>query len=446
MKIKHLSIKMLLVAGLFSISAHSQIYMIGTPSKDANNTPFANGISDDGKVIGLVSVKANYLWTEQGGIKQVGQFVGGNDLASGPVSITKDGSKAIMYSGNIADGMNQISIYDIANNTWDYLSSKSTDYNSGLTVPYAITPDGSTIVGLGSTKTYSYSRGIYWKAGNDNIQTISSIFPTKYFAVWGVSHDSRVMVGYQDNMNGNRMGSVWKDGVQTIPTDSNNKTIPSIQAVSGDGKWALGKHGIYAMKWSEETGVVDIVDPNASATFTGLATAANFDGSIVIGYYKSAAFVNPGDGRGFIWTEKTGFRNLNEFLAELGYDDLGIRLAVPLKMSSNGKHIVGIGSTTSDGNVAFKITLPDNFLATVNSAKPSTDIKIYPNPAQDVLKVDTKGKISKYEIYDMSGKIVLKNESTSENNSIDVSKLSKGNYILKLTIDGKAQSKSFIKK
>lgn len=435
---------MLLFAGLFSLPTQAQVYMIGTTSTDPNATPFANGVSDDGKVIGLNSVKVNYIWTQETGLKPVGQFAGANDYTSGPVSITADGSKAIMYSGNPADAMNQISVYHIANDTWDYLGSKSTDYNTGLSVPYAITPDGSTIVGLAAAKTYSYSRGVYWKSSNDNIQTVSSIYPTKYFSVWGVSRDARVMVGYQDNMQGSRQGSIWKDGVQTIIMDATNKALPSIQAVSGDGKWALGAHGIYAMKWSEETGVVDIVDPNATSTFKGLTTASNYDGSLIIGYYKSVGAINPGDGRGFIWTATTGFKNLNEFVRDLGYDDLGIRLAAPLKLSSNGKHIVGIGSAAS-GNVAFKVTLPDSFLATLNTPKTALDVKLYPNPAQNVLKIETKGSVSNYEIFDMSGKVVAKSDTKLGNNSIDISKLQKSTYILKMTIDGKEQSKSFIK-
>ena len=65
---------------------------------------------------------------------------------------------------------------------------------------------------------------------------------------------------------------------------------------------------------------------------------------------------------------------------------------------------------------------------------------------QDILKVDTAAKLAKYEIYDMSGKVISKNEFKSGNNSIDVSQLIKGTYILKVTVDGKEQSKSFIKK
>ncbi|WP_300672663.1 T9SS type A sorting domain-containing protein [Soonwooa sp.] len=445
MKIKNLSIKMLLMMGLFSLPTHAQVYMIGTRSNDVNNTPFANGVSDDGKVIGLNSTKQNYIWTEADGIKPVGQLISVDDYSAGSVNITSDGKKAVMLSGNMASGTNQISVYNISNNTWDYLGSKSTDYNTDLSVPYAITPDASVIVGTASPDTYAYSRGIYWKAGNDNFQTLPSLYPDEYFAAWGVSADSKVMVGYQDNQNGTRLGCIWKDGVQTIIVDSNNKPVTSIQTVSGDGKWALGRHGIYAMKWSEATGVVDLVDPNAATTFTGLTTSSNYDASLIVGYYKSPNAVNPGNGQGFLWTEKTGFKNLNDLVKDLGFDDLGIRFAVPLKVSTNGKHIVGIG-VTSTGNVAFKITLPDSFMATLNTTKASVDVKIYPNPAQDILKIDTKENISKYEIYDMAGKVVLRNDFKSAENSIDVSKLPKSTYILKMTIDGKEVSKTFIKK
>lgn len=77
--------------------------------------------------------------------------------------------------------------------------------------------------------------------------------------------------------------------------------------------------------------------------------------------------------------------------------------------------------------------------ATVNQ------LEIYPNPVTDVLHINTK--LSKEEnalIYNMEGRVVLKAKISNGKNTVDVSKLAKGSYIISLT-DGNVSSK-FLKK
>lgn len=65
-------------------------------------------------------------------------------------------------------------------------------------------------------------------------------------------------------------------------------------------------------------------------------------------------------------------------------------------------------------------------------------IKIYPNPATSFFKIDTgKEKLASWELYDMFGRLILK-ESSSE---VNVQKLSKANYILKLNLETRQISK-----
>ena len=74
----------------------------------------------------------------------------------------------------------------------------------------------------------------------------------------------------------------------------------------------------------------------------------------------------------------------------------------------------------------------------VESIGKRKDIKIYPNPSSDVIYFPTNIN-KKVIIYDVNGEIVL---NKLVNNFLDVSNLSKGNYIIK--IDG-FKSLSFIK-
>ncbi|SHK35921.1 T9SS type A sorting domain-containing protein [Epilithonimonas mollis] len=78
-------------------------------------------------------------------------------------------------------------------------------------------------------------------------------------------------------------------------------------------------------------------------------------------------------------------------------------------------------------------------LATTETSK--SIVKIYPNPVDDKLTIESDHKISKIEVFDMSGKKVMEQETDSKSSVLNTIRLPKGNYILK-TNDGKA-NKSF---
>ena len=94
---------------------------------------------------------------------------------------------------------------------------------------------------------------------------------------------------------------------------------------------------------------------------------------------------------------------------------------------------------TSDGCMAPTAGVNDNQLQGLN---------IYPNPAKEILNItsDITGVAGTYEIYNTLGQaIAAKNISFEENQSIDISGLSQGVYIIKLTREGKAKTLKFIK-
>lgn len=84
-----------------------------------------------------------------------------------------------------------------------------------------------------------------------------------------------------------------------------------------------------------------------------------------------------------------------------------------------------------------------NVLATVENNKENTIIAIYPNPVRDILNIQSKNEIVKAEIYDAAGRIIR--STNVKGNSIPVSELSKGNYILKVFMKDKVIVQKFIK-
>jgi hypothetical protein len=129
-------------------------------------------------------------------------------------------------------------------------------------------------------------------------------------------------------------------------------------------------------------------------------------------------------------------------------------------MSSLNSHF-GIGSDTSinylriywPSGTVDNITNPNiNETITVREGQTlSADdfqldkLSLYPNPTNGVLNLDVASNQlnSAYSIYDITGKIVLRNKLL--NKSIDVSALSSGTYILKLVSDQNVYTQKFIK-
>lgn len=88
-------------------------------------------------------------------------------------------------------------------------------------------------------------------------------------------------------------------------------------------------------------------------------------------------------------------------------------------------------------------TSVQNVLATseVNTGK--NNFNIYPNPVQDVLYIKSKDEVIKAEIYDTAGRIL--STTGVKNNSVNVSDLAKGNYIIKVSTKNKTLTLKFIK-
>ncbi|MFM7233052.1 MAG: fasciclin domain-containing protein [Flavobacteriales bacterium] len=72
---------------------------------------------------------------------------------------------------------------------------------------------------------------------------------------------------------------------------------------------------------------------------------------------------------------------------------------------------------------------------------------IYPNPASDLLNISTPGLkgSTKFEIYNVTGKLMFGGSLTEMSNSISVATLAQGMYQLKLTNGNEAVSHSFLK-
>ena len=82
----------------------------------------------------------------------------------------------------------------------------------------------------------------------------------------------------------------------------------------------------------------------------------------------------------------------------------------------------------------------------VKSILDNDDLFIYPNPAKDVLFVESKG-INKIEVYNSLGQMLMEinNNASDEKIIIDCSTLKKGLFHLHIIYEDKRVGKSFIR-
>jgi uncharacterized membrane protein len=114
--------------------------------------------------------------------------------------------------------------------------------------------------------------------------------------------------------------------------------------ISGDNLVVVGEVGpptgsdSEAFRWTQSGGMVGLGDlPGGIAQAT--ATAASFDGSVIVGYGNTAVGIEA-----FIWDDTNGMRNLREVLEnDSGLDLTGWLLQVATDVSANGSKIVGYG-------------------------------------------------------------------------------------------------------
>lgn len=89
------------------------------------------------------------------------------------------------------------------------------------------------------------------------------------------------------------------------------------------------------------------------------------------------------------------------------------------------------------------LTAARGVLSTENFS--SEVFSVYPNPVQDVLNISSKVAVDKVVVYDILGKVVLMETPGKISPSVDMSSLSAGTYVVKVTIDNNSKTVKIVK-
>ena len=417
---------MLLICGL--AFANSQVFYTG-------DYVTMTDVSDTGVAVGNEMNVYHVKWSEDSGLAVIGE-VTGDETISGTASISNDARYIAGTMTNPETGKNEMARYDNATDSWSYLGVLNAESEGSFA--WGMTADGSTVVGLGGISGWE-SHAVKWTQATGLVD-LGSTVPAASSRANGISDDASTIVGWQDDDFGERFAVYWKNGVQSFITNGTNNISGEGQAATPDGRTIVGmaQEAEEAFIWNVDEGYTSI--KHQDPMYIGGASGVSDDGKTVVGYFRPWG-APATSGEGFIWTKETGAVNLNLYVAGLGYDDLGITFALPLGISPNGKNIVGLG-VVGDGIGGFVIKLPGNL--STGTAQNKSNIAIYPNPVKNEVKIINADKITNVEVYNMVGQKVLTSKVLN-NNQLNLSKLSKGAYILKIENAGKTETIKFIK-
>lgn len=397
-------------------------------------------ISNTGVAVGNVYGSAFFMWSEANSGTIIGE--GGETGVSGNANISADGSVISMSVPNPSNAdQEEAVLYNVATQELSFLGHLGASSSGGTSSAWGMSSDGKNIVGLAWT-TSARAEGVYWKDG-EPIVGLGTTVPTRSSRADAVSADGSVIVGWQDAINGVRQGAIWRNGVQELLKDNDGNILGAATGVSADGKTVVGIKNTTGEGyiWNETDGTV-FVSSNNPDYITSMSVLSD-DGKTALGLsFDPTQSILLAEG--FIWTKEGGKVNLNDYVAGLGFDDLGIVFAVPTGISPDGKYLGGIGANFAEGDAkGFLIKLPAEDLATNDTAL-SAKMSIYPNPVVDIVTIKTADKIESAEVYSAAGQMVFSSKKVA-NNQINLSALTKGFYILKVKTDKGLQTTKLIK-
>ena len=76
----------------------------------------------------------------------------------------------------------------------------------------------------------------------------------------------------------------------------------------------------------------------------------------------------------------------------------------------------------------------------------TTNFKVYPNPAKNVLNLSASVQIERIEVYNMLGQKIMTQQLGNTTSTLNISDLKSGTYIVTVTINGKQSSQIFVRK
>uniref|UniRef100_UPI00404997BC T9SS type A sorting domain-containing protein n=1 Tax=Flavobacterium sp. TaxID=239 RepID=UPI00404997BC len=390
-------------------------------------------LSNDGSILAIGEPNNNDLGFPGGQVRvfknlnnnwsQIGQDLYGENSSAGAggcVDLSADGSVMAFGAQNTTvNGMffaGKVKVFENQNNTW---VQKGGDINGDGTIVkfgqrVSLSDDGNIVAisqtgdpittnppQLGRVKVYQFVNNQWTQIGN----TIFGLVSGDEFGWWISlsatgnilaisSASSNVVLVYQLN------GGTWTQIGNTLVGENPGDLFGSSVHLSSDG--------------------------------SVLGVGARWNGTD--GFRRGRAYVFKNQGGN--WTQIN-----NTMLGVINDDQFGTSLA----LSQNGSRVV-VGANNNDtaGNNAGEVRIFENTTLSTPDFD-SNSFSFYPNPSSNLVTFSSNNSIEHITIYNLLGQEVLTKLVNSNEFSIDISNLSTGSYVAKLTQNEKSQSVKLLK-
>lgn len=347
--------------------------------------------------------------------------------------------------------------YEVETDTWTPMECSgvfSQDVNS---CSHNVSGDGHVLVGnsyqmIGEGgDAQSRAQAAAWVDGSLVTLPVLDEESNRATQSYATSYDGSVIAGWNDFV-GPWNGCYWtrnddgsytqhmllKAGVDVKDVDFYNfddtkrYCFGPAHAVSPDGKWIGGtgsstNYTLNAWLYNIETG--EFKDLGIDG---GTVVRVNNEGTMAVGYGATGLSA-------FIWTEKDGYKDLNDYATELGLDYTNSEFSMIscVDASPNWRYLCGWGMAGM-GKYAYMMDTKGESTGIGQEIIEQCKAEIYPNPVSDILHVALpyEGLKTTVTLFDLQGRAVktLKTENTT--NEIDVTDVRPGMYILDVEAKG----------
>jgi len=243
-------------------------------------------------------------------------------------------------------------------------------------------------------------------------------------------------------------GSGWgvADLVTELDTDANEMSItlkPNYNAYAdnpGDAYWQDGSGG--GAKWMEaSTYVESATDWNgADLTFTGYVHHHSLASDWTANFFIKALDPNNGYADALSGAYVTALPTDGQFTVTVAHSELSAGYIVQAGFSVNGPN-ANPDNEAANGRVV--ISGSDTAPLSIDDVN-VLDMRIYPNPVDgNFVTILSPVNGTKYiEVFDINGRRVM--DTSINNNTLDVSLINSGFYMIKVTIDGQSKISKLI--
>lgn len=307
-------------------------------------------ITADGSKLLLYCGAGHFFWTASEGLVGIG-----GQYCSGIPKMSSDGT-VVVSSVPDDDGICQAGKW-LGGQDWLPMGTEPGGVPCG-TLSSAYDTNNDTAVGLFWRPQLCKAIGGTWDLATGTAGPIlPSTVPNRPTRGNGITNDGMIVVGWQDDEFGNRNAVRWVNGVQEYILDTDGQVHGEALGVNSTGSVMWGASYRYngvgqGWLYREGIGFEPMGRGGTGRNIQSPVLMASEDGSVVVGVTRDFDFFIQ---TGWIWTDKKGWSELNEFLK--GQIAAGWNLDTPSVVSADGTIIAGRGFSPEGRTQAFIIDL-----------------------------------------------------------------------------------------